>query len=374
MDLPYEEHYPGETFSRLMDNLFTGQRQLLPAEPNIRIGLDQALNFCEKHQLWDYHAELLIMSRIFGEYECNTLTLQKAMNMYDNDHQLGLHFYAQSEAHVRGCKFYLQRFEDRFSFSYVPVTYHTPLSVMVHHSIEICQTVSVNPVHICTSSQETVHFETVEEFETFAKVIESEIPLVATRPVATCATAVAMSVIAMTPVLSTAVGRTLTVHPDMFCSVATCATAVAMSVIAMTPKLTTAVDPTLNLHTDMFCSADSNHSASTDKLTPMLNVNHATAYTIDCSVSETLDIRPCVTTLASCTALYPLISEQPLLMLRSIRNIHYCIYILSTHFGSYLPWHYKWLWFDSDHSSKPLRFSHSTVEGGGYSGYSMLRC
>ena len=247
MDLPYEEHYPGETFSKLMDNLFTGQRQLLPAEPNIRIGLDQALNFCEKHQLWDYHAELLIMSRIFGEYQCNTLTLQKAINMFDNDHQLGLHLYAQSEAHVRGCKFYLQRFEDRFSFSYVPVSYHTPLPVMVHHGVEIFQSVSVNRVHICTSSQETVHFETVEESETFAKVIESETLFVATRPVATCATAVAMSVIAMTPVLTTAVEQTLTLHPDMF------------------------------------CSADTNHYVTAANLTPMLNVNHAAAYTINCS-------------------------------------------------------------------------------------------
>ena len=114
MDLPYKEHYPGETFSKLMDNLYTGQRQLLPAEPNIRIGLDQALNFCEKHQLWDYHAELLIMSRIFGEYQCNTLTLQKAINMFDNDHQLGLHLYAQSEAHVRGCIFNALKIDSPF--------------------------------------------------------------------------------------------------------------------------------------------------------------------------------------------------------------------------------------------------------------------
>ena len=167
-----------------------------------------------------------------------------------------------------------------------------------------------------------------------AKVIESETLLVATRPVATCATAVAMSVIAMTPVLTTAVEQTLTLHPDMF------------------------------------CSADTNHYVTAANLTPMLN--HEAAYTINCS--ETIDIRLCGTTIASCAALYPWTCNQPLLMLCNLRDIHCFTHILCKHYCSYLPWHYKWLWFYSDLSSKPLRFSHTTAEGGGYSGYSMLRC
>ena len=68
MDLPYEEHYPGETFSKLIDNLFTGQRQLLHADRGIQSGLDKALRFCVKHQIWDNYAELSIITRIFDEY------------------------------------------------------------------------------------------------------------------------------------------------------------------------------------------------------------------------------------------------------------------------------------------------------------------
>ena len=137
----------------------------------------------------------------------------------------------------------------------------------------------------------------------------------------------------------------------------------------MAPVLSTAVETTL--HPYMFCSAYSNHDVAAANLISTQNVNQPAAYLMDGSLSETTDIQLCVPTLVSSIALYLRTCNQPPEIASNIRNKHYFTYIIIIHYCSHLPWFCKWIWFYSVHSSQPLRFSHTNVEGGGYPGYSM---
>ena len=121
---PSEPLFEGETFEKFIDNLFTGQRQLLPADPSLKVRLKKAQKLFETVLFWDIFNQLSYFIRVFDELECETLTLSEALNKFHCDHQLGLHFYAQSATHVTCCQYYLDSLETRYPEQFYSVKYH----------------------------------------------------------------------------------------------------------------------------------------------------------------------------------------------------------------------------------------------------------
>ena len=334
---PSDPYFDGETFDKFIDDLFTGQRQLLPADPSLLIRLRKALKLFEKVLYWDIFTHLSSFIRIFHELECGTLTLSAAINKYQDNHKRGLHFYAQSATHVRCCEYYLDSLEEQFPDMFFTQRYYRCTSQMLTHEVQLIEAKPVDHHPICTATVDIVNF---GDSDVLAKTNHAKVNLV------------------------------LPMQTDMRNNAEVCENGervVAGSLVASKPSnVTTAgshhdFDTALSLNPDMLVTSED-----------LIKVQHFSANYPDCLTATTdiIDFCPVLSTVSHRKRRWYFGRHRQTVVkshqahfnnnLCFIRECHWCF---SSVRAPYSP--RKTQWFNLNLTRQPLLFGHCSVEGGG---------